>query len=163
MSKTIWGTVYMCMCMYMYSQTCAWWSLYRAVTCLFKFQVAKLHTLHTFIDKWFLIVPTPEVKPKWFPNYILCSICRTVQHSAYTLYYIALSKNKGIRLVHVPTYAMYVRNTASYFFQTAKKDLLTLDFEGILNYFRVSLPKRFQTEQQCQHLFHALRGFKVKC
>ena len=45
--------------------------------------------------------------------------------------------------------------------QTAKKDLLTLDFEGILNYFRVSLPKRFQTEQQCQHLFHALRGFKV--
>lgn len=45
--------------------------------------------------------------------------------------------------------------------QTAKKDLLTLDFEGILNYFRVSLPKRFQTERQCQRLFHAMRGFKV--
>ena len=43
--------LYMCMYMYMYmySQTCAWWSLYRAVTCLFKFQVAKLHTLHTFV------------------------------------------------------------------------------------------------------------------
>ena len=56
----------------------------------------------------------------------------------------------------VAVHMLLVMNT-----QTSKKDLLTLDFEGILNYFRVSLPKRFQTERQCQHLFHALRGFKV--
>lgn len=45
--------------------------------------------------------------------------------------------------------------------QIAKKDLLSLDFEGILNYFRVSLPKKFQTEDDCQLLFQNMLNFKV--
>lgn len=36
-----------------------------------------------------------------------------------------------------------------------------MDFEGILNYFRVSLPKKFQTEADCQLLFHTMFSFKV--
>lgn len=64
--------------------------------------------------------------------------------------------------VHNPRDQRELLTSFPVYFQTAKKDLLNLDFEGILNYFRVSLPKRFQTEQQCQHLFHALRGFKVR-
>lgn len=45
--------------------------------------------------------------------------------------------------------------------QIAKKDLLSLDFEGILKYFRVSLPKKFQTEDDCQLLFQNMFTFKV--
>ena len=44
--------------------------------------------------------------------------------------------------------------------QMSRKDLLSLDFEGILNYFRVSLPKKFQSEEECQQLFHVVFSFK---
>ena len=36
-----------------------------------------------------------------------------------------------------------------------------LDFEGILNYFRVSLPKKFQSDEDCQLLFNTMLTFKV--
>ncbi len=45
--------------------------------------------------------------------------------------------------------------------QIASNDLLSLDFEGILNYFRVSLPKKFQTEEDATELFRQMKLFKV--
>ena len=45
--------------------------------------------------------------------------------------------------------------------QITKKDLLALDFEGILNYFRVSLPKKFQTEDEAKQLFRVMSTCKV--
>ena len=42
-----------------------------------------------------------------------------------------------------------------------KHDLKALDFEGILNYFRESVPKRFQTEEALEELFHLANNFKV--
>lgn len=38
---------------------------------------------------------------------------------------------------------------------------MALDFEGILGYFRVSLPKKFQSEDDCQLLFDTMFTFKV--
>ena len=37
-----------------------------------------------------------------------------------------------------------------------------LDFEGILNYFRVSLPRKFQSEEDCKQFFQSAFGFKVR-
>lgn len=45
------------------------------------------------------------------------------------------------------------------FWQIASKDLLPLDFEGILTYFRVHLPKKFQTEDEAKHLFHCMSTY----
>ena len=36
--------------------------------------------------------------------------------------------------------------------KVSRKDLLALDFEGILKYFRVQLPKRFRTEEATSEL-----------
>lgn len=38
---------------------------------------------------------------------------------------------------------------------------MALDFEGILGFFRVNLPKKFQTEEDCQLLFDTMLNFKV--
>ena len=38
---------------------------------------------------------------------------------------------------------------------------MALDFEGILGYFRTSLPKKFQAEEDCQLLFDTMFTFKV--
>ena len=38
---------------------------------------------------------------------------------------------------------------------------MALDFEGILGYFRVALPKKFQTEEDCQLLFSTILSFKI--
>jgi chromosome segregation ATPase len=46
--------------------------------------------------------------------------------------------------------------------QVAKHDLKQLDFEGILNYFRESVPKRFQSEESLNGLFRIAFNFKVK-
>ncbi|XP_017786664.1 PREDICTED: rab GTPase-activating protein 1-like [Nicrophorus vespilloides] len=42
------------------------------------------------------------------------------------------------------------------------KDLLTLDFEGILKYFRVSLPKKVRTEESAKQLLKYACSIKVK-
>ena len=44
----------------------------------------------------------------------------------------------------------------------SKKDLLALDFEGVLKYFRVSLPKKFRTEENGKHLLRTAVAIKIK-
>jgi hypothetical protein len=34
----------------------------------------------------------------------------------------------------------------------AKKEMLTLDFEGLMKYFRVNIPKRYRSEDNAKHL-----------
>lgn len=43
-----------------------------------------------------------------------------------------------------------------------KKDLIQLDFEGILKYFRVSLPKKCRTEEVAKHLIQTACSIKLK-
>lgn len=43
-----------------------------------------------------------------------------------------------------------------------KKDLLQLDFEGILKYFRVSLPKKCRSEESAKQLIKLACSIKVK-
>lgn len=43
----------------------------------------------------------------------------------------------------------------------SKKDLLQLDFEGILKYFRVTLPRRYRTEACAKELLHKALKLKV--
>jgi hypothetical protein len=43
-----------------------------------------------------------------------------------------------------------------------KKDLLELDFEGILKYMRVSLPRKCRSEQQAQKLMKLSSEWKLK-
>lgn len=46
--------------------------------------------------------------------------------------------------------------------QMSKKELLSLDFEGILKYFRVSLPKKYRNEDMARQLFKIATATKVK-
>ncbi|CAG2062121.1 unnamed protein product [Timema podura] len=46
--------------------------------------------------------------------------------------------------------------------QMCKKDLLTLDFESILKYFRVSLPKKCRNEEVARQLMRIATSLKVK-
>ena len=46
--------------------------------------------------------------------------------------------------------------------QAAKKELLGQDFEGVLKYFRVHLPKRYRTEENAQELMHSAMSTKVR-
>lgn len=43
-----------------------------------------------------------------------------------------------------------------------KRDLLQLDFESILKYFRVTLPKKCRTEEVARHLMKLATSLKVK-
>jgi len=43
----------------------------------------------------------------------------------------------------------------------AKRDLVMLDFESVLKYFRVSMPKRYLDEAQCERLFNVAFSMKV--
>jgi len=44
----------------------------------------------------------------------------------------------------------------------AKKDLLLLNFEGILKYFRVQLPKRYRSEEAARQLMKLIACFKLR-
>jgi hypothetical protein len=46
--------------------------------------------------------------------------------------------------------------------QDSKKELLQLDFEGVLKYFRVALPRRYRTESNAKDLIHNAVKLKVK-
>ena len=46
--------------------------------------------------------------------------------------------------------------------QISRKDLLSIDFEGIMKYFRVHLPKKFTTDEECVHLFQIVESMKVR-
>ena len=43
-----------------------------------------------------------------------------------------------------------------------KKDLLSLNFEGILKYFRVQLPKKYRSEEAARQLMKLAVSFKLK-
>lgn len=43
----------------------------------------------------------------------------------------------------------------------SRKDLLALDFEGVLKYFRVHLPKRYRSEDTAKELLLTAIGMKV--
>lgn len=43
----------------------------------------------------------------------------------------------------------------------AKQDLLQLDFEGALKHFRVTLPRRYRTEQNAKRLIQQAVSLKV--
>ena len=44
----------------------------------------------------------------------------------------------------------------------SKKELMALDFEGVLKYFRVSLPKKFQNEENGKLLLRTAVSIKNK-
>ena len=44
----------------------------------------------------------------------------------------------------------------------ARKDLLALNFEGILKYFRVQLPKHYRNEEAARQLMKLTSTFKMK-
>ncbi|XP_013794115.2 rab GTPase-activating protein 1-like [Limulus polyphemus] len=44
----------------------------------------------------------------------------------------------------------------------SKNDLLALDFEGVLKYFRVSLPKKYRTEEMARQVLNTAVRVKVK-
>lgn len=46
--------------------------------------------------------------------------------------------------------------------QVSKKELLGLDFEGTLKFFRVSLPKRYRNEENARQLVKTAVATKVK-
>ncbi|XP_006818230.1 rab GTPase-activating protein 1-like [Saccoglossus kowalevskii] len=45
-------------------------------------------------------------------------------------------------------------NVALALLKTSRKDLTALDFEGTLKYFRVTLPKKYRTEENARELLH---------
>ena len=45
--------------------------------------------------------------------------------------------------------------------QISRKDLLSHDFEGIMKYFRVHLPKKFTADEECAHLFQTIDSMKA--
>ena len=63
------------------------------------------------------------------------------------MYYLC-SENKGIFLISVCV-------------QVSRKDLLALDFEGVLKYFRIQLPKRFRSEEATKDLIKTAVSLKV--
>ena len=46
-------------------------------------------------------------------------------------------------------------------YQEARKELLQLDFEGILKHFRVTMPKKYMDEERYKQLFSTALGIKV--
>ena len=46
--------------------------------------------------------------------------------------------------------------------KVSRKDMLTLDFEGLMRYFRVNIPKRYRTEENAKHLMALSAGIKLK-
>ena len=44
----------------------------------------------------------------------------------------------------------------------SRKELAALDFEGILKYFRVSLPKKYRSEETVKQLFKLATAVKLK-
>ncbi|XP_021380300.1 rab GTPase-activating protein 1-like isoform X4 [Mizuhopecten yessoensis] len=52
-------------------------------------------------------------------------------------------------------------NVALALLKNSRKDLLALDFEGILKYFRVHLPKKYRTEESAKDLMQMVISIKV--
>ncbi|TRY69121.1 hypothetical protein TCAL_04113 [Tigriopus californicus] len=46
--------------------------------------------------------------------------------------------------------------------KVSKKDMLFQDFEGLMKYFRVNIPKRYRSEENAKHLMEVAKGIKIK-
>ncbi|XP_065079809.1 rab GTPase-activating protein 1-like isoform X2 [Ochlerotatus camptorhynchus] len=90
---------------------------------------------HMFASQWFLTLFTAR-----FPLYFVFSIL-----DAFLLDGVTVLFQVAITLLSV-----------------CKKDLLELDFEGILKYFRVTLPKKCRSENQAKKLMKLSFECKVK-
>ncbi|XP_019866327.2 rab GTPase-activating protein 1-like isoform X3 [Aethina tumida] len=90
---------------------------------------------HMFASQWFLTLFTAR-----FPLYFVFHIIDVfLLQGIDTLFQVALA-----------------------LLSLCKKDLLQLDFEGILKYFRVSLPKKCRTEESAKNLIKLACSIKVK-
>lgn len=83
--------------------------------------------------------------------------------SLVPLYYII----EASLLIHcIRTYIYVLMYTMKSFipfplFQTSRKDLLMQDFEGVLKYFRVQLPRRYRSEDAAKELLNIAVCLKV--
>ncbi|KAK4318251.1 hypothetical protein Pmani_010736 [Petrolisthes manimaculis] len=91
--------------------------------------------IHMFASQWFLTLYTAK-----FPLFMV-------------FHYLDLFLLTGLESVFQVALALL---------QMSKKELLALDFEGILKYFRVSLPKKYRNEDVARQLFKIATGTKVK-
>ncbi|KAK7869744.1 hypothetical protein R5R35_008281 [Gryllus longicercus] len=90
---------------------------------------------HMFASQWFLTLFTAR-----FPLYFVFHILDVfLLQGVDTLFQVALA-----------------------LLMMCKKDLLQLDFEAILKYFRVSLPKKCRTEEVARQLMRLATSIKVK-
>ncbi|XP_018572727.1 rab GTPase-activating protein 1-like isoform X2 [Anoplophora glabripennis] len=90
---------------------------------------------HMFASQWFLTLFTAR-----FPLYFVFHIIDVfLLQGIDTLFQVALA-----------------------LLMLCKRDLLQLDFEGILKYFRVSLPKKCRTEESAKQLMKLACSLKVK-
>jgi len=46
--------------------------------------------------------------------------------------------------------------------QASRRDLLAIDFEGVLKYFRVQLPKKYKSEEAAKELLQIAVSMKVR-
>ncbi|XP_055606952.1 rab GTPase-activating protein 1-like isoform X2 [Uranotaenia lowii] len=90
---------------------------------------------HMFASQWFLTLFTAR-----FPLYFVFYILDVFLHDGITVLF-----QVAITLLSV-----------------CKKDLLELDFEGILKYFRVTLPKKCRSENQAKKLMKLSLECKIK-
>ena len=46
--------------------------------------------------------------------------------------------------------------------KVSKDNLMTLDFEGLMKYFRVNIPKRYRDEKHAKHLMAVACSIKLR-
>ena len=46
-------------------------------------------------------------------------------------------------------------------FQASRRELIQMDFEAILKYFRISMPKKYLDEEEYKKLVNSALGFRV--
>lgn len=90
--------------------------------------------VHMFASQWFLTLFTHK-----FP-------LTTVFH----IIDVYLSEGMGV-----------VFNIAIALLKASKKDLVGLDFEGVLKYFRVTLPKKYRTDEAATELIQLAMSMKI--
>ncbi|XP_076042421.1 rab GTPase-activating protein 1-like isoform X3 [Oratosquilla oratoria] len=90
---------------------------------------------HMFASQWFLTLYTAK-----FPLFMV-------------FHYLDVFLLTGIDSVFQVALALL---------QMSRKELLSSDFEGILKYFRVSLPKKYRNEDVARQLFKIATSIKVK-
>ncbi|XP_054720811.1 rab GTPase-activating protein 1-like [Uloborus diversus] len=91
--------------------------------------------MHMFASQWFLTLYTSK-----FPLVVV-------------FYILDLFLLDGIETLFQVALALLM---------LSKKDLLALDFEGTLKYFRVTLPKKYRTEKSARDLLSTAINVKVK-